>query len=501
MSGCALKATSADVFVTKQAVSGQIDPSPIFNKVRRTDGRVTQQNTFEKSSELKSNLQGQKNTLTDVGYSNTFSVEITQNIILFAESILMNNESISIDIEATTISFNATDNEITDSGLSFVDIEVGQWVFVKGSSMPELNKPYYVKDKPDDGTLKVIDVPIDSPVGDNIGIAGIMYRSGNTEHLLSVQGRDEHIGATNDTDYKTQIDAVVDTLSIAVPQTGLLTGSATVIASTQLDNNLDEIAGQTDAVEDNSDVLGSAIGYAGFYPNQIDQSNNFADVTIDIIRNTGVQSVAGKLGAKCVTQDVIGITGTLTSLRRAIDPAQEESKYDGSERFSMSFGFQWDDGKFLMITMREMIYTDGSIASATGEFANFAGTYDAEEDTFGTTIQFDTNIVIDDYIAPTGVIVTPVGTDVIPAIATFTGDFLIGTTIDIQGTTDGVQPMWGWQITLENDYTSLEFTEQLAIWLSGNDGITFNSNGNQLEVLGILGTTAVTIDILDIVAI
>ena len=117
-----------------------------------------------------------------------------------------------------------------------------------------------------------------------------------------------------------------------------------------------------------------------------------SDVTIDIARNTGTQNAAGKLGALCVAQDVIGITGTLTSIRKASDPAAEEGKYDNSTRFSMSFGYEWPDGKMLMITMRQMVYTDGSIASASGDFANFAGTYDAEEDSLGTTIQFDTNI-------------------------------------------------------------------------------------------------------------
>lgn len=352
---CALKASSAEVWLTEQAIEGQVDPSPIFNKVRRTDGRVTQQNTFEKSSELKSNLQGQKNTLTDVGYSNTFSVEVTQNIMLFAKSVLMNNVDNLIDLEITTVAFDAVLNQITDSALGFIDVSAGQWIFIKGSSIAELNKPYYVMDKIDDGTLQVVDVAVTAGAGDLIGVAGSMLRSGNTAHMLTVQGRDEHTGATDGLDYKTQIDAVVDTLNISVPQTGLLTGSSTLIAATQLDNDLQPIAGQTDAPVDDSNVLGAAMDFKGFYPNQTAQDNNFADVTIDIIRNTGVQSVAGKLGAKCVAQDVIGITGTLTSLRRAVDPAAEESKYDNSERFSLSFGFEWEDGKFLMITMRQMI--------------------------------------------------------------------------------------------------------------------------------------------------
>lgn len=493
---CALKATSAEVFLTEQAIEGQVDASPIFDKVRRTDGRVTQQNTFEKSSELKANLQGTKNTLTDVGYNNTFSVEVTQNIMLFAKSVLMNNTELPLDLESTTVTFDSAANTIVDAGAGFTDVVAGQWLFVNGSNDPAINIPYYVLEVVDPTTLNVVNVAADEAAGANIGISGVMLRSGNTAQLLTVQGRDDHTGATNDTDYKTQIDAIVDALNIATPQTGLITGSATIIAATQLPD-LEPIAGQTDAPVDNSDVLGSAMDFAGFFPNQAAQDNNFADVTIDIIRNTGVQSVAGKLGAKCVAQDIIGITGTLTSLRKATDPAAEEGKYDNSKRFSMSFGFQWADGKFLMITMRQMIYTDGSIASATGEFANFAGTYDAEEDLFGTTIQFDTNITIDDYIAPSGLIEVPAGTDVVPAVAGFAGDFITGTQIVINGTTDGVQPVWGLDITLTKDYDSTaDFVAAYAEFLKGNDGITFSSDGNDLHALGILGTTAVTIDTL-----
>lgn len=493
---CALKASSADVFITKQAVEGQPDANPAFDRVRRTDGRVTQQNSFEKSSELKTNLQGQKNTLTDVQYNNTFNVEITQNVMLFAESVLMNNTNVGIDIEANTIAFDATLHQITDSANGFTDIVAGQWLFIKNASLEELNKPYYVTEKISDGVLQVVNVPTDLAAGDNIGLAANMLRSGNTAQLLTIQGRDPHTGATNGLDYKTQIDAVVDALNFAVPQTGLLTGSATVIAATQLEG-LEPLAGQTDNPTDTSDVLGAAMDFAGFYPNQADVDNNFADVTIDIIRNTGTQSVAGKLGAKCVAQDVIGITGTLTSLRRADDPAQEESKFDNQERFSMSFGFEWPDGKFLMITMRQMIYTDGSIASASGEFANFAGTYDAEEDEYGTTIQFDTNITIDDSIVPTGVITTAVGTDSVPAVMTFSGDFKAGVNIQVSGTSD--DGAWGDNYTLVDDFEDVQdFCTFYADRLKGNNLITANGVNNTIEMLGFNGGLNVTIDSLTV---
>ena len=98
-------------------------------------------------------------------------------------------------------------------------------------------------------TLTVIDVPDDQSAGDTITLGGTMLRSGNTPHMLTVQGRDEHTGATNNTDYRTQIDTVVDTLSITVPQTGIMTGSATLISAQQLPD-LEPITGQTDATED-----------------------------------------------------------------------------------------------------------------------------------------------------------------------------------------------------------------------------------------------------------
>lgn len=389
---CALKAASNEVFLTAQALEGQVDADPVWQKFRRTDGRVGQQNSFEKSSELKADLQATKNTLTDVAYSNTFSVEVTQNIMLLARSILMNNVETPVDVTAATISFDETANEIEDSGAGFTDVVEGQWVFVTGANNAALNKPYYVVSRTN-SILTVIDVPFDELAGADITMVGTMLRSGNTAHLLSVQGRDEHTGATDDTDYRTQIDAVVDTFSITVPETGIMTGSSDIIAATQLPD-LEPVSGQTDAPVDESDVLGSAVNFTGFFPDQITTENNFTDVTIDIIRNTGIQNAAGKLGAKCVAQDIIAVTGTLTSLRRASDPAEEEDKFDNSVRFNISFGFLWPDGKSLIITMRRMIYTDGSIASATGEFANFAGTYDAEQDEFGTTIQFDTDIEI-----------------------------------------------------------------------------------------------------------
>lgn len=387
----ALKASASDIYITTQEVKGTIDATPEFTRNRRTDGRISQQNTFEKSAEIKSNLQGQQNTLTDVEYNNEISVEVTQNIKQFIPSVLMDNgDATPASVTASTISFDATGDTIDDSGSGFGDVEDGQWVFVTGATDPTLNIPYYVVTATA-ASLTCANVPADEAAAASITVEGTMLRSGNTTSLLSIQGRDIHTGATNDLDYKTQIDAIVDALNITTPASGIMTGSATLIAATQL-AGLEPISGQTDAADDTSNPLGSANGYSGFFPDQVAEvDKTFVDISFDIVRNTGTQNAAGKLGALCVEQDVIGITGTLTSIRKADDPAVEESKFDNSQRFSMSFSYQWDDGNKMVITMRNMLYTDGSIPSASGDFANFAGTYDAEEDSFGTTIQFDFN--------------------------------------------------------------------------------------------------------------
>ena len=397
MSG-ALKSSASSVHITPQDVIGVINTNPEWSEVRRTDGRITQQNTTEKSSEIKGSLQGQKNILTDVTYNNTLSTEVQQNMLVFARSILMDNGGFTpVNLTASTIDFNSSTDQITDSGGGFTDIATGQWIFVTGATDDGLNRPYYVTNKIDANTLQCAEVPFDEIGGGaSITIQGTMLRSGKTKYLMSVQGRDTHTGATNDLDYKTQIDTIVDALSFTVPETGILTGSADVISATQLPG-LEPIAGQTDAAQDTSDVLGAAVGIE-WYPEQIQYQNSdlrtFTNIGIDITRNSGTQPGAGKLGALCVEQDVVNITGALTSLRKAADPAVEENKFDNQTRFSMSVLFKWNDGKYLMMTMREMMYTDGSVPSANGDFANFDGTYDAEEDSFGTTIQFDTNITV-----------------------------------------------------------------------------------------------------------
>ena len=387
----ALKASASDIFITTQAVKGTIDSNPEFTRTRRTDGRISQQNTFEKSAEIKSNLQGAQNTLTNVEFNNEISVEVTQNINQFIPSILMDNgDATPVSVTASTISFDDTANTIADSGSGFGDVEDGQWIFVTGAADSTLNIAYYVVTATS-ALLTCSEVGADEAAGASVTVEGTMLRSGNTESLLTVQGRDTHTGATNDIDYKTQFDTIVDTLNITTPSSGIMTGSATLISASQ-NNGVEPISGQTDAADDTSNPLGSANGYNGFFPDQATEvDKTFTDISFDIVRNSGTQDAAGTLGALCVEQDIIGITGTLTSIRKADDPAVEETKYDNSTRFSMSFIYQWDDDKQMVITMRNMVYTDGSIASSAGDFANFAGTYDAEEDSFGTTIQFDLN--------------------------------------------------------------------------------------------------------------
>ena len=383
------------VGITQQATQGSVDANPEFVTFRRTSGKPEKVVGYTTSNEVVTGRQAQKQLIDTVTLEYTLEGELTQEKKEFLTNALFAETLTPVNISGSTnIAFDATANEITDAGASgslFDDVNVGQWLFVTGSSNAALNIRYYVTAKPDADTLSVVDVPVTLGAGDAVTIKGTMIRSGDTTSLLSMQKTVTDTTAVGDKAYITQIDALIGQFILTLPPTGIVTTSYGITAGQQLDGD-EAISGQSYATEDTSNVISAVTDTDGIYLNYVQADADLTEMTIDFNSNLSSIPQAGRLGAKYVAPKTVTCGGTLNAVEADDNPLRFQTYLENSTRFALSVAFTWPDGRQLVATQHQCLFTSGSQADGAEDDSLFNGTYAAEKDsTFGTTLQIDTS--------------------------------------------------------------------------------------------------------------
>jgi len=381
------------VYLTQQTNQGEVNPNPVFTKFRRTGGKTEKQPGFTNSNEVITGRQAQRQILDDLNYEYTLEAELTQEKKDFLSNALFGTYTTAINISAnSTIAFDSTTNQITDTGATgslFGNVNVGQWVFVTGSSDEQNNIPYYVTAKPDSDTLQCQNVPVTVAAGDSITITGQMLRSADDREYLTVQRRVKNTTSTNDLDYTTQIDAFIGQWILTLPPNGIVTTSFGIQATQQLPGLL-AIPGQTDNAEDASNPISAVTDVLGIYFNYDQVDVDLTEMSVDFNSNLSAIDQAGFLGAKCISPKTVTCSGTLNGIEQIDNPLRLQQLYENSTAFALSALFKWTDGRQMVVTMHNCLFTAGSQPDGADDDALFQGTYTAQKDnTFNTTVQID----------------------------------------------------------------------------------------------------------------
>jgi hypothetical protein len=383
------------VYLTQQATQGQVDSNPVFTKYRRTGGKPEKQPGYTNSNEVVTGRQAQRQILDDLNYEYTLEAELTQEKRDFIANALFGTYTTAVGISANnTIAFNSTSNQITDTGATgslFDNVNVGQWIFVTGSTNDENNIAYYVTGKPDADTLQCQNVPQTVAEGDPITIGGQMVRSADDRNFLTVQRRVTNTSQPDNFDFTTQLDAFIGQWTLTVPPTGIVTNSFAIQATQQLPG-LDSIPGQTDLAEDTSNPISAVTDVLGIYLNYEQVDADLTEMSVDFNSNLTAVDQAGFLGAKCISPKTVTCSGTLNAIETLDNPLRMQLLYENSTAFSLSVLVQWTDGRKMVVTMHNCLYTAGSQPDGADDDALFQGTYTAQKDnTFNTTVQVDVN--------------------------------------------------------------------------------------------------------------
>ena len=377
--------------LSPQTTSGTANATPEFFQVRRTDGGINKVLARVQSGEVKTNRQGRQNIDDTSDLTSDMSTELTQQTI---SKILPAAIHSAVDSKTagavTTIESTATG--FTDSGTGFADYEQYDWFYIQGFADSTIDGWYRIETKTSSSEVVTSTAPSAVEAsGASILLECEKYASGAVQTLFTGQQRvaDESAGGT---DYKTYIDGVLNTFGLTIGESGIVTSEFNLAFESQLDGNT-IVAGQTDSVADNSDVIGSG-GDKFMYPIFVNGVNTGARVksfglSVDNAyqqdRSAGVNGASQALSDPTYTCDI-------TARSMLSDSLYWESLNFSGTRFGLAIVIKWPDNKECVIDVPASLITDFSQDKAANVIATNTMTLGLEESaTTGDTVRLFTN--------------------------------------------------------------------------------------------------------------
>lgn len=357
-----------------QLTKGVVNTTPEFIPLRRTTGKpkvaigYTQDDTIQVTNQGQEQIQDTKEYTMDVEASTS------------KQSIRLMMQAIHGDQVAFTNSSNlvaALVDGLTVSATAYAALAVGDGFWITGFTNPLLNTFYIVASK--GGSNKIVTTI--APVATEAAGATVILTSNQTANddlptYNLVQRRTKDNSAAGSVSYLTLYDAVIDTLSLEIPETGISKTNAAFKAEKRVDGNL-LISGQTTAAITTDKAVSVVQNIIGFYVDGLSYTCIQKNLTIDI--NNGY---SGDDAAACSRQFARGqfeVSGSMAFRSRISNTLDWEVIYQDGTRKGLgvliSHGGTSDQ---TYIWIPQAVITEHNQADGSNDVANHEVSFGAE---------------------------------------------------------------------------------------------------------------------------
>jgi len=384
-----LSGNDISVHLSPQTVKGVIDATPAFDKFRRTEGKGIQTNAYVTSGEVKTNRQARQQIQDSITFSAELSFELNQSTAKYLDGMLHGDPVDNGLVSQTTIAADA--NGFTDSGNGFTGLVVGDWINMLNFADSTINGFYKIAVKNSDGDIETTPVPpAVEAAGASVTIESEKTVSGSAQTYYTVQNRTVDKSAVSDTDFRTFFDAIINTGTIEIGETGIVTGSFALNIESKVAGTA-AIAGQTDNADDTSEVVSANNNITTIYIDAIDSNCSVKSFSIEFNNNYQADRAAACDGEQYAFGDVES-TGSLVTRAVISNTFDFRSRYENSTPFALAVLIEFTGGNWMIIEIMQAILTEHDMPDGSNVIASNEMAYAAEEDDVTkTTVQLFRN--------------------------------------------------------------------------------------------------------------
>jgi len=379
--------------VNDRSLSGNdisvIDASPVFDPFRRTEGKPKQEITYVQSSEVKSNRQGRTQVQDASTFTGELAFELSQDTAKYLDGML---HGASVDNSVTSvITIGTTATGFVSSNTDFANLSVGDWFFISGFADSDNDGYYKIKTYTDNQNIdtEVAPATIEAE-GATVSFESMKTSSGSDQTYYTTQTRTVDKSSAGDIDYRTFFDAVINTGSIEVGETGIVTGSF-ALAIEALNPGELILAGQTDNATDASDPVSSINNISAIYVDGVNSNCGVKSFGLEFNNNYQADRSAACNGERYAFGDVEA-TGALVTRAVISNTFEWRDRFEASTPIALACIFTWSDGRWLILEIMRAKLTEHNMPDGSNVISSNEMSYGAEEDPVtGTTVQMFRN--------------------------------------------------------------------------------------------------------------
>jgi hypothetical protein len=384
-----LSGNDISVYMSPQTTKGAINATPAFDQFRRTEGKPKKEITYVQSSEVKTNRQGRIQVQDAATFTGEPAFELNQSTAQYFDAMIHGTKADNSVASVVTIGSDSLG--FVSTGSDFANFSVGDWFYAKGFSNPLLNILYKISVWTDANNIETVNAPaVVEAEGATVSIESMKTSSGSAQTYFTTQTRTVDKSATGDIDYRTFYDAVINTGSFEVGETGIVTGSF-ALAIEQLLAGAALISGQTDNAIDTSDPVSAIDNISRIYVNGVDSNCGVKSMGLEFNNNYQGDRSAACQGERYAYGD-IDVSGALVTRAVISDTFNWRGKFENSTPIALAPAFSWADGRWMVVEIMRAKLTEHSMADGSSVVSSNEMAYSAEEDPItSTTVQIFRN--------------------------------------------------------------------------------------------------------------
>jgi len=376
--------------LSAQTAKGAINVTPAFDKFRRTEGKAMETVAYTTSNEVKTNRQARQQIQDSSTFAAELSFELNEQTATYFDGLIHGVQADNGIAAQTTVAAVAAG--FTDSGSGLDNLVVGDWIKVAGFADSTIDGFYKVSVINSPGDFDTIPAPANTEVaGASVTVESEKTVSGSAPTYYTAQNRTVDKSAVGDIAYHTYFDAVPNTGSLEIGETGKITGNfAFNIESRVAGSAL--VAGQTDNANDTSDAAGVENNISTIYVDGVDSLCGVKSFGLEFNNNYQGDRSAACSGERYAFGDV-EVTGALVTRALISNTFDWQSKYESSTPSSVAVLVEWPKtSRWMIIEIMQAIITEHSMADGSNVISSNEMSYAAEEDNVtATTIQLFRN--------------------------------------------------------------------------------------------------------------
>lgn len=372
-----LRGADFSVGICPMVTKGTVPVSPVFTPVRRTEGKGMKAIGYVEDPEV-----------VEIGQATT---QIEDTVDLTAEiSASFSKQSVDLLVQAihadtAAIVVSEDDIAITATGFTsvsedFDDLEVGDGFWLTGATNPLNNVFYIITAKANDGEITTYPAPAATEAA-GVTMTLTTQKSVNadlpTYNLLQTRATD--LSAAGNIDYHALVNAVVNTLSVEIGETGIVTATTSMVAESELTG---QISGQTYAAKLTDRAVTSKKGaqssIKAFFVNNVAATCSVKSLSFEVTNNYIKDDAAG-----CDAYYVRGqfaVSGSVAIRSKISSPFIWRNYMWNATRVAIGVLIQHGSGEETYIVFRRNVVTENTMPDGNNVVANSEATFVSELD-------------------------------------------------------------------------------------------------------------------------